>query len=66
MGYYLGDVSYGLYIYGWVVQQLLMLSFEIENVHYMNIFALIISFIVSYFSWHWVEKRALKLKDIVR
>ncbi|MBA3829096.1 MAG: acyltransferase [Taibaiella sp.] len=57
----MGDFSYGIYIYGFLVQQTLM--------HYFNLYAfrlmvlsVAITFILGAASWHFIEKRALALK----
>jgi len=58
------DYSYGVYLYGWVVQQ--VLSFVGVNgwgyVPYVLI-SLLAAFGCAWLSWHLVEKQALKLKD---
>lgn len=57
----LGDLSYGFYIYGFPVQQAL--------VHYLRPTApelmassFVVTFALSYLSWHLVESQALRLK----
>lgn len=58
------DYSYGVYIYGFLVQQVLA-YFGVHTwglVPYIVI-ALIISFGCAWLSWHTVEKRAMSLKD---
>lgn len=65
LGKYLGDISYGVYIYGWFVQQMLIHIFGF-NAYELIIPSLLVSGLLGWLSWHWVEKRALKLKDIVR
>lgn len=56
-----GDVSYGVYIYGWLIQQLLFEFFKL-NVWPLTVFAIPLSYVVGWFSWNFVEKRALLLK----
>ncbi|MCB9263215.1 MAG: acyltransferase [Flavobacteriales bacterium] len=63
IGYKLGDLSYGVYIYAYPVQQTLLYFYKLNHVQLMFC-TIIISFILAYFSWHIVEKRALKLKNI--
>ena len=58
-----GDFSYGIYLYAWPVQQMLILFFE----PYMNVWnlfssATLISIILAILSWKLVEKPALNLK----
>lgn len=59
-----GDFSYGIYLYAWPIQQLVLLYLE----KYMDITLLfILSFSITtcfaYLSWHYIEKPSLKLKD---
>lgn len=63
IGNKIGDLSYGIYIYGFPVQQTLMHYFNLNYLQLM-FYGLIISSIFAYFSWHLVEKNALKLKKI--
>ncbi len=61
IGHKIGDLSYGIYIYGFPVQQTLMYYYKLTTIELM-IYSMIISYIFAYFSWHVVEKKALKLK----
>jgi peptidoglycan/LPS O-acetylase OafA/YrhL len=59
------DYSYGVYLYGWVVQQYLAYA----GVHLWGyvpyvLLSLIGAFGLAWLSWHLVEKQAMKLKDI--
>ena len=56
-----GDLSYGIYIYSFPIQQTLICFFYF-NVHELMIFSLVLSVIFGYISWHCVEKHALLLK----
>lgn len=60
----IGDMSYGIYIYSFPVQQTLMYFFEF-NLYELMIWSLIISIIFGYLSWHLIEKRALSYKNKV-
>ncbi|HVX52222.1 MAG TPA: acyltransferase [Chitinophagaceae bacterium] len=61
-----GDFSYGIYIWAWPVQQILVLRYPALN-HFANFFfALIICIVISALSWHFVEKKALKLKRMFK
>ena len=57
-----GDLSYGIYIFAWPIQQLLILKFPNMTWWENAVFALIITIPIAYLSWHLIEKRALKLK----
>ena len=57
----IGDLSYGIYIYGFPIQQTLVYYFNL-NYFQLMAYSLILSLIFAYFSWHLVEKKALKLK----
>lgn len=63
IGEKIGDISYGVYIYGYPVQQTLMHYFKFNALQLM-ICSLFITFILGFLSWHLVEKRALKLKNL--
>jgi peptidoglycan/LPS O-acetylase OafA/YrhL len=57
-----GDVSYGLYIYAFPVQQLLALF--VNNIMPINmfIFSSLITLLLAFSSWRLIEKPALSLK----
>jgi peptidoglycan/LPS O-acetylase OafA/YrhL len=57
----LGDVSYGIYIYAFPVQQTLMHYFRFNTME-LIVSSIIISFSFGYLSWHCIEKHALRLK----
>jgi peptidoglycan/LPS O-acetylase OafA/YrhL len=58
------DYSYGIYIYGFLVQQVLayMGCYKLGYFPYVLI-ALVITFGFAWISWHLVEKRAMALKS---
>lgn len=59
----IGDFSYGLYIYSFPVQQI-MAQILPNSKWYINFAtSLAITLAISAFSWHFVEKRALKYKN---
>ncbi len=58
----IGDLSYGIYIYGFLVQQTLMNYFTL-NPYSLTLYSLIITYILSFMSWHLVEKRCLLFKN---
>lgn len=59
------DYSYGIYIYGFLVQQVLA-SFGLWRLGYLpfSVIALVVTAGCAWLSWHIVEKNAMKLKDI--
>lgn len=57
-----GDYSYGMYIYGWPVQQLVIDSFPQCSPLQLSAMALVGTACVSALSWHLVEKRSLAFK----
>ncbi|MCA8833427.1 acyltransferase family protein [Hymenobacter pini] len=56
-----GDISYGVYLWGWPVQQLLIYYFHPSYLQ-LVIFSIIGAYIMGYLSWKLVEERALRLK----
>ncbi|KQC34140.1 hypothetical protein AAU57_12960 [Nonlabens sp. YIK11] len=57
-----GDASYGIYIYSFPIQQLLVYYFA-PNVTVLIGWSVPLSIIFGILSWHLIEKRALKLKN---
>ena len=58
-----GDLSYGLYIYAFPVQQTLIWLFK-DRLSWWSVLGLtlIVTFTLAFASWHLVEKWALRLK----
>lgn len=58
------DYSYGIYIYGFLVQQVLA-SLGVHRLGYLPyvLIALVITFGCAWLSWHGIEKRAMALKE---
>jgi peptidoglycan/LPS O-acetylase OafA/YrhL len=58
-----GDLSYGLYIYGWPSQQLVIWLMH-GHAAWWQVFLLasLLSAVLAFLSWHLIEKRALRLK----
>lgn len=58
-----GDMSYGLYLYAFPIQQTLLWLYK-DQLSWSAIFVLVLiaTFAMAYMSWHFVEKNALKLK----
>jgi peptidoglycan/LPS O-acetylase OafA/YrhL len=58
-----GDFSYGIYLYGWPIQQLVFLYFGSRlNIGATIIVSLILVFPFAFFSWFAIEKPCLSLK----
>jgi peptidoglycan/LPS O-acetylase OafA/YrhL len=65
IGESMGDVSYGLYIYAFPIQQMIEFYFKPTPSIMMGIsFPLI--FITALLSWHFLEKPILKFKNVIR
>lgn len=58
----IGDISYGVYIYGFFVQQTLMNYFNL-NPYLLCLYSIIITYILSYLSWHLVEEKCIRYKN---
>lgn len=59
----IGDMSYGIYIYSFPVQQTLMYFFAF-GLYQLMFWSIIISILSGFLSWHLIEKKALKYKNI--
>lgn len=58
-----GDLSYGVYIYAFIVQQTLIWKFGASGSFACHLLsAVIVTFVCAWLSWHLVEKQALSLK----
>lgn len=60
----LGDASYGIYIYSFPIQQILMWFFKMNSYNLM-LYSILLSVTFGFLSWHLIEKKALKLKTTV-
>jgi len=58
----IGDYSYGIYIYAFPIQQMIAALYPGIQPLEMCAWAFLATLLCAYFSWHWVEKPALKLK----
>ncbi|MGW4460701.1 acyltransferase family protein [Micromonospora sp. NPDC004704] len=58
------DYSYGVYIYSFVVEQVLA-KYGVQKIGLAGYFvaSALVSLVIAAFSWHLVEKQALRLKD---
>ena len=58
-----GDLSYGIYLYAWPVQQVVVLALGKTAPYWLlAICSLAVATALAYASWHLVEKLALRLK----
>ena len=57
-----GDYSYGIYLYGFPIQQAIVASTGITNPFLLFVSALPVILALAVFSWHVVEKPTLKLR----
>ncbi len=63
------DYSYGLYLYGWPISQMLI-YYSVKHKFLINeyilfIITMILTFICAFLSWHLLEKRLLKHKNML-
>ena len=59
---YKNDYSYGVYLYGWIVQQVIFSNFKDINNLTLSLASILISFLLGIISYHFVEKIFLKMK----
>jgi peptidoglycan/LPS O-acetylase OafA/YrhL len=60
--YSTGDYSYGIYLYGMPVQQTLYELFHFQSELMMLLWSAVFSTLFAALSWHFVEKRVLRLR----
>jgi peptidoglycan/LPS O-acetylase OafA/YrhL len=58
------DLSYGTYLYGFLVQQLVAMNVALRIPWVNSLIALPLALCCAWLSWHFVEKRFLALKKI--
>ncbi len=58
----IGDMSYGIYIYSFPVQQVMVYYFKL-SLYELVFWSVIISVVCGYLSWHLIEKKALEFKN---
>ncbi|MGB0132316.1 acyltransferase family protein [Dokdonella sp.] len=59
-----GDYSYGLFLYGFPVQQMIVATFPSISPLALFAHAVPSSLILAIASWHWVEQPSLRLKQL--
>ena len=60
-----GDISYGIYIYAWPVQQIVAQTFPTETPYFNMVTASLIVVPLAWLSWHGIEKRMLNYKGVL-
>ncbi len=60
-----GDLSYGIYIYAWPIQQSVAQIFPTLGPAGNTIVSTLLVTGIAYLSWHYIEKPALSLKNKV-
>lgn len=58
-----GDYSYGIYIYAFPAQQMYAYLYDNSDPYLMFFVAITTSSILAIFSWHYIEKPALRFKS---
>ncbi|GJD52152.1 hypothetical protein OPKNFCMD_4914 [Methylobacterium crusticola] len=59
-----GDISYGMYLFGWPLEQMIRGSIGMSSWWAVFVPSIVLAALCGYASWHLIEKHALKLKDI--
>ena len=57
------DFSYGIYLYAWPVQNLIIQKYPAIHPLILSLIVLAIAGVFALISWHWVEKPFLQLKN---
>ena len=56
------DLSYGIYLYAWPVQNLIIQNHPVINPYVLSFCILVITVIIAYISWRFVEKPFIDMK----
>ncbi|MFW5432200.1 MAG: acyltransferase family protein [Methylophilaceae bacterium] len=60
------DISYGIYLYGWPIQALIVQSYPDISPWALTISALLLAAVAGYLSWIYVERPFSKFKNIIK
>lgn len=60
------DLSYGIYVSGFFIQQCLIQMFPHQGIISNAISAVLLSALTAWFSWNWIERPALQLRSTTR
>ena len=60
----IGDYSYGIYLVGWPVQQVIVAIYPQISLEWHQFFSILFALILGIFSWHMIEKPFLNMKNI--
>ena len=60
-----GDISYGMYIYAYPIQQLILHYNPKITIELFVILSIVFTIPFAMFSWHFVEKKSLKFKSVL-
>lgn len=60
-----GDISYGMYIYAFPVQQIIFSFYGPLPINVYIIFSILFTLPFAIFSWFFIEKKALKYKNLI-
>lgn len=59
------DISYGVYLWGWPVQQILVYSFPEMGVQVHRVSAIFLACFMGIFSWYFIEKPGIRFGGFV-
>lgn len=60
---YIGDLSYAIFLYGWPVAAILIVTFPESGPYKIAFLTLCVALIIASVSWRFIERPALGLKD---
>lgn len=62
---HVGDYSYGLYLYAFPVQQLLVWAMPKISILQMVVYSFFCTMLFAVLSWHFIEKRFVSMKKTI-